>query len=84
MDHPVECVFDELLLAINGLAYEVKPLVSLGTHPNLIVRRFHDDPYHAGSLYQRMREHTPGQVVDTHEQLSSYSRQGFCEHQAID
>lgn len=83
MNEPVECVFDEHLLAINGQAYEVKPLVSLGTHPHLIVREFDSDSRQPGSLFSRMKTHTPGVVVDRLVQLASYSRLGFCEHHEV-
>lgn len=83
MSEPVECVFDEHLLAINGQAFEVKPLVSIGTHPKLIVREFDEGYESPGSLFARMFEHTPGVVVDSFMQIASYSRQGFREHQAL-
>lgn len=80
MAGPVETVFDEYLLTINGQSFEVKPKVTLGVHPNLIVRALDPNADSDGSLYSRMKVHTPGRVVDSLQQLASYAKGEFAVH----
>lgn len=77
---PVELAYDEQLLTLNGHSFNVEPRVTLGVHPDLIVRAFSDDPLDPNSLFSRMAQHTPGRVTERLQQLSSYSRVGFVNH----
>lgn len=76
----ISIVYDESLFTINGQSYEVRPLASLGTHPDLIVRQFAETPEHPESIYSRMQHHTPGTVVERLRQKASYSRLGYVRH----
>ena len=78
----VEVTYDEQLFTMNGVSFEVQPKVTLGVHPDLIVRNFADDPESEDSLFSRMASHTPGVVVDRLQQLRSYSKAGFVNHEA--
>lgn len=62
---------------INGLTYDIKPQVSLGTHPGLVWREFAEDPQDPDSLFSKMAHHTPGKVVDSLSQICGYCRGGF-------
>jgi hypothetical protein len=62
---------------INDLTFDIKPQVSLGTHPGLIWRDFDEDPNSPNSLFKRMSHHTPGTVVDSLFQICGYCRGGF-------
>ncbi|MFF3242265.1 hypothetical protein ACFYWY_00700 [Streptomyces sp. NPDC002870] len=73
----------EKILNVNGVSFEVAPKVTLGAHPDLMVRAFSEDPGDPQSLYAKMREHTPGRVVDRLHQVSSYSKAGYVRHRAV-
>lgn len=80
MDRPIDAVYDEHLLTINGQSFPVRPKATIGVHPELKVRQFDPDPSSPLSLFSRMAHHTPGQVVETLEQVCSYSKPGFVDH----
>ena len=72
--------YDEQILTLNDVTFENRPLSSIGKHPDLIVRDFDETPAEPGSLFSRMAAHTPGVVVDSLEQLASYTKDGFVIH----
>lgn len=70
-------------LEVNGRLFEIAPKITLGVHPDLIVRQFSSDPDSPDSLYSRMSSHTPGRVVDRLQQVSSYSKAGYLRHDTM-
>ncbi|WP_162637277.1 hypothetical protein [Streptomyces griseorubiginosus] len=80
LDSEVSIRLGEKAVSVNGMDFEVAPKVTLGVHPNLIVRKFSSDPSNPDSIYARMSHHTPGTVVNSLRQVSSYSKAGFMRH----
>jgi hypothetical protein len=72
--------YDEQILTLNDVTFENRPLSSIGKHPDLVVREFDESPGAPRSLFSLMEHHTPGAVIDSLQQLASYTKDGFHVH----
>lgn len=64
-------------LIVNDLVYPIKPLESLGKHPDLMLREYStnlDDP---NNYFSQISQYCPGKIILTIEQKVSFCRQGF-------
>lgn len=81
---PVTVSYDEDHFTVNGMTFENRPLASLGKHPGLVLRDFSDNPHANNSLFAQMAHHTPGEVIDSLHQQSSYCQGKFRRHDSIE
>lgn len=73
---PVLVSFGEKTFSINGMSFPIEPKATLGIHPGLVLRDFADAASDSGSIFRRMAQHCPGQVVDRLQQCAWYNKDG--------
>ena len=64
----------------NGHLFPIDPSATLGSHPDVYLRRFDVEPDADGSFFRQIASAVPGRVVDSFDQLVSYSSRGFLAH----
>jgi hypothetical protein len=66
--------------SLSGKKYDIKTEISLGKDERLYLRDYDSAPTSDNSLYSLMEHHCPGEVIETIEQISSYTKHGFLRH----
>lgn len=72
--------YEQGTFTLSGRQYNIKPKVSLGRDERLSIRSFSSDPESPNSLFRQMEKSCPGNVVESIEQICSYSKHGFNFH----
>jgi hypothetical protein len=64
-------------LIVNNLSFPIKPLESLGKHPDLVLREYSTNLDNPDNYFSQINQYCPGQIVLTIKQKASFCRQGF-------
>ncbi len=77
LSEPAEMVYEGGYFCLNGGRYLMENGNSLFQNPKVVQRSF---PLGQKGFIEAISDHTPGEIVEVFEQVSSYSRHGFVRH----